>query len=153
MDKRSTCLHSGVRHRSVFYLCCYCLVDQVARPGHKKARMARTRADFLTRGSNLPGEGESEEEEYDETPLSIGPPLPKQDSEGGTLDACHSDSEMVIKRPTLPKNRGHLTEPAPTAWFLSTANLQNLLDLLYSPLKELPHCGFHSVHCNLGNIS
>ncbi|XP_053368697.1 unconventional myosin-IXAa isoform X3 [Clarias gariepinus] len=67
---------------------------EVARPGHKKARMARTRADFLTRGSNLPGEGESEEEEYDETPLSIGPPLPKQDSEGGTLDACHSDSEM-----------------------------------------------------------
>ncbi|XP_060796890.1 unconventional myosin-IXAa isoform X3 [Neoarius graeffei] len=67
---------------------------EVARPGHKKARMARTRSDFLTRGSNPPGEGESEEEEYDETPLSIGPPLPKQDSEGGTLDACHSDSEM-----------------------------------------------------------
>ncbi|MCJ8737401.1 hypothetical protein PDJAM_G00023490 [Pangasius djambal] len=67
---------------------------EVARPGHKKARMARTRSDFLTRGSNPPGEGESEEEEYDETPLSLGPPLPKQDSEGGTLDACHSDSEM-----------------------------------------------------------
>ncbi|XP_058256278.1 unconventional myosin-IXAa isoform X5 [Hemibagrus wyckioides] len=69
-------------------------VREVARPGHKKARMARTRSDFLTRGSNPPGEGESEEEEYDETPLSFGPPLPKQDSEGGTLDACHSDSEM-----------------------------------------------------------
>ncbi|XP_017333513.1 unconventional myosin-IXAa isoform X3 [Ictalurus punctatus] len=67
---------------------------EVARPGHKKARMARTRSDFLTRGSNPPGEGESDEEEYDETPLSLGPPLPKQDSEGGTLDACHSDSEM-----------------------------------------------------------
>ncbi|XP_053094286.1 unconventional myosin-IXAa isoform X11 [Pangasianodon hypophthalmus] len=67
---------------------------EVARPGHKKARMARTRSDFLTRGSNPPGEGESEEEEYEETPLSLGPPLPKQDSEGGTLDACHSDSEM-----------------------------------------------------------
>ncbi|XP_060742609.1 unconventional myosin-IXAa isoform X3 [Tachysurus vachellii] len=67
---------------------------EVTRPGHKKARMARTRSDFLTRGSNPPGEGESEEEEFDETPLSLGPPLPKQDTEGGTLDACHSDSEM-----------------------------------------------------------
>ncbi|TSL68271.1 Unconventional myosin-IXa [Bagarius yarrelli] len=67
---------------------------EVARPGHKKARMARTRSDFLTRGSNSPGEGESEEEEYDETTLSLGPPLPKRDSEVGTLDACHSDSEM-----------------------------------------------------------
>uniref|UniRef100_A0A672M727 Unconventional myosin-IXa-like n=1 Tax=Sinocyclocheilus grahami TaxID=75366 RepID=A0A672M727_SINGR len=65
---------------------------KVGRPGHKKARMARTRSDFLTRGSNAMGEGESEEEEYDETPLSPGTPLPKQDSE----EACHSDSEMVI---------------------------------------------------------
>lgn len=81
------------------------MVDQVTRPGHKKARMARTRSDFLTRGSNPPGEGESEEEEFDETPLSPGPPLPKQDSEGGTLDECHSDSEMVIKWSTLPKTR------------------------------------------------
>uniref|UniRef100_A0A3B4CUI6 Myosin IXA n=1 Tax=Pygocentrus nattereri TaxID=42514 RepID=A0A3B4CUI6_PYGNA len=87
----------GVVIGAFLYMCCYCLVDQVGRPGHKKARMARTRSDFLTRGSNAPGEGESEEEEYDETPLSLGPPLPKQDSEGGTLEACHSDSEMVIK--------------------------------------------------------
>lgn len=41
------------------------------------------------------GEGESEEE-YDETPLSPGTPLPKQDSEESALEACHSDSEMVI---------------------------------------------------------
>ncbi|XP_062869423.1 unconventional myosin-IXAa [Trichomycterus rosablanca] len=67
---------------------------EVGRPGHKKARMARTRSDFLTRSSNPPGEGESEEEEYDESPLSPDSPLPKQDSEGGTLDDCHSDSEM-----------------------------------------------------------
>uniref|UniRef100_A0AAY5EBK6 Myosin IXA n=1 Tax=Electrophorus electricus TaxID=8005 RepID=A0AAY5EBK6_ELEEL len=80
-----------------FYLWCYCLVDQVARPGHKKARMARTRSDFLTRGSNPPGEGESEEEEYDESPLASGPPVPKQDLEGVSLEACHSDSEMVMK--------------------------------------------------------
>lgn len=98
MDHRSTCLHSSVVTGAFFTCVVIILVDQVARPGHKKARMARTRSDFLTRGSNPPGEGESEEEEYDETPLSLGPPLPKQDSEGGTLDACHSDSEMVIKR-------------------------------------------------------
>ncbi|XP_050970102.1 unconventional myosin-IXAa isoform X4 [Labeo rohita] len=68
---------------------------EVGRPGHKKARMARTRSDFLTRGSNAMGEGESEEEEeYDETPLSPGTPLPKQDSEESALEACHSDSEM-----------------------------------------------------------
>uniref|UniRef100_A0A671QP89 Unconventional myosin-IXa-like n=1 Tax=Sinocyclocheilus anshuiensis TaxID=1608454 RepID=A0A671QP89_9TELE len=67
----------------------------VGRPGHKKARMARTRSDFLTRGSNAMGEGESEEEEYDETPLSPGTPLPKQDSEESALEACHSDSEMA----------------------------------------------------------
>ncbi|XP_035388046.1 unconventional myosin-IXAa isoform X3 [Electrophorus electricus] len=67
---------------------------EVARPGHKKARMARTRSDFLTRGSNPPGEGESEEEEYDESPLASGPPVPKQDLEGVSLEACHSDSEM-----------------------------------------------------------
>ncbi|XP_036441862.1 unconventional myosin-IXAa isoform X2 [Colossoma macropomum] len=81
---------------------------EVGRPGHKKARMARTRSDFLTRGSNAPGEGESEEEEYDETPLSLGPPLPKQDSEGGTLEACHSDSEMP-STPTEEQKRMHKT--------------------------------------------
>ncbi|KTG40962.1 hypothetical protein cypCar_00030410, partial [Cyprinus carpio] len=68
--------------------------SEVGRPGHKKARMARTRSDFMTRGSNAMGEGESEEEEYDETPLSPSTPLPKQDSEESTLEACHSDSEM-----------------------------------------------------------
>ncbi|KAI4904764.1 hypothetical protein NFI96_015365 [Prochilodus magdalenae] len=81
---------------------------EVGRPGHKKARMARTRSDFLTRGSNAPGEGESEEEEYDETPLSLVPPLPKQDSEGGTLEACHSDSEMP-STPTEEQKRMHKT--------------------------------------------
>ncbi|XP_052416148.1 unconventional myosin-IXAa isoform X7 [Carassius gibelio] len=69
--------------------------SEVGRPGHKKARMARTRSDFMTRGSNTMGEGESEEEEYDETPLSPGTPLPKQGSEESTLEACHSDSEML----------------------------------------------------------
>uniref|UniRef100_A0A8C1UNN1 Myosin IXAa n=1 Tax=Cyprinus carpio TaxID=7962 RepID=A0A8C1UNN1_CYPCA len=61
----------------------------------KIPRMARTRSDFMTRGSNAMGEGESEEEEYDETPLFPGTPLPKQDSEESALEACHSDSEML----------------------------------------------------------
>uniref|UniRef100_A0A671QSZ3 Unconventional myosin-IXa-like n=1 Tax=Sinocyclocheilus anshuiensis TaxID=1608454 RepID=A0A671QSZ3_9TELE len=65
-------------------------------------RMARTRSDFLTRGSNAMGEGESEEEEYDETPLSPGTPLPKQDSEESALEACHSDSEMRLTPPQSP---------------------------------------------------
>ncbi|XP_066557834.1 unconventional myosin-IXAa isoform X2 [Amia ocellicauda] len=72
---------------------------EVARPGHKKkARMARTRSDFLTRGTNPEGEGESEEDEYDETPitppLSPSLPHPEHDTEGSGVQACHSDSEM-----------------------------------------------------------
>ncbi|XP_030620550.1 unconventional myosin-IXAa [Chanos chanos] len=82
---------------------------EVGRPGHKKkARMARTRSDFLTRSSNTPGEGESEEE-YDETPLSPCPPLLKQDSEGGPLEACHSDSEMFTTQSEEPLKRMHKT--------------------------------------------
>uniref|UniRef100_A0A8C7KPL5 Myosin IXA n=1 Tax=Oncorhynchus kisutch TaxID=8019 RepID=A0A8C7KPL5_ONCKI len=75
------------------------LVNQVSRAGHrKKARMARTRSDFLTRTptSSLGGESE-EEDEYDgKPPLSSPPPysptIPKQDS-----FECFSDSEMVKK--------------------------------------------------------
>ncbi|XP_018621037.2 unconventional myosin-IXa-like isoform X2 [Scleropages formosus] len=74
---------------------------EVVRPGRrKKARMGRTRSDFMTRGSSLEGEGdrESEEDEYDEVLLihsqSPSPPLPEQDAEGGVEQACHSDSEM-----------------------------------------------------------
>lgn len=60
--------------------------------------MARTRSDFLTRSTNPPGEGESEEEEYKESPLSLTVLLSKQDSEESVLEAYHSDSEMVIQR-------------------------------------------------------
>ncbi|XP_068078218.1 unconventional myosin-IXAa isoform X6 [Danio rerio] len=78
---------------------------EVGRPGHKKARMARTRSDFLTRSSSTQGEGESEEEEYDETPLYAGTPLPKQDSEESAVEACHSDSEMLTTAAEEQKNR------------------------------------------------
>ncbi|MFT7816615.1 unconventional myosin-IXa isoform X1 [Arapaima gigas] len=77
---------------------------EVARPGHKKrARMARTRSDFLTRGSYLLGEGDSEEDEYNEAlplpPLPPSLPLEEQGTEGGGAQACHSDSEMVMGKP------------------------------------------------------
>lgn len=79
----------------------YHLVKQVARPAHKKkARMARTRSDFLTRGTFPDGEGDTEEDDYDD----IIEPLLSLDqashSELGPVSslgqASHSDSEMVI---------------------------------------------------------
>lgn len=79
----------------------YHLVKQVARPAHKKkARMARTRSDFLTRGTFADGEGDTEEDDYDD----IIEPLLSLDqashSELGPVSslgqASHSDSEMVI---------------------------------------------------------
>lgn len=85
-----------------FFTPCYyrLLVKQVGIPGHrKKARMARTRSDFLTRGPTPQGEGHSEEDECDDPPLSPGLPLSgEQEAEEGVAaaDASHSDSEMVI---------------------------------------------------------
>uniref|UniRef100_UPI00398EA2C2 unconventional myosin-IXAa isoform X2 n=1 Tax=Pristiophorus japonicus TaxID=55135 RepID=UPI00398EA2C2 len=75
-------------------------VTDVARPAHKKkARMARTRSDFLTRGSNAEGEGETEEEEYDdpsvEPPLFPDQPRPELRPNDSAGQACYSDSEMM----------------------------------------------------------
>ncbi|XP_073669193.1 unconventional myosin-IXAa isoform X2 [Paramisgurnus dabryanus] len=69
---------------------------EVSRPGHKKARMARTRSDFLTRSTNPQGDGESDEEEYEESPLSPDILLHRQDLEESALEAYHSDSEMPV---------------------------------------------------------
>ncbi|KAM9422621.1 unconventional myosin-IXAa isoform 6-T6 [Salvelinus alpinus] len=69
--------------------------QEVSRAGHrKKARMARTRSDFLTRTPTSSLGCESEEDEYDgKPPLSSPPPyaktIPKQES-----FECFSDSEM-----------------------------------------------------------
>ncbi|XP_036763728.2 unconventional myosin-IXa isoform X3 [Manis pentadactyla] len=77
--------------------------EQVARPAHKKkARMARTRSDFLTRGTFAAGEGDTEEDDYDD----IIEPLLSLDqashSELGSVpslgQASHSDSEMTSQR-------------------------------------------------------
>lgn len=81
----------------------YHLVKQVARPAHKKkARMARTRSDFLTRGTFADGEGDTEEDDYDDNfEFLLFPDQPPHLEPGPTArlgQACHSDSEMVIFR-------------------------------------------------------
>uniref|UniRef100_A0A674CK97 Myosin IXA n=1 Tax=Salmo trutta TaxID=8032 RepID=A0A674CK97_SALTR len=107
-DRVAPCLVStGPKEESsVHWPVCECvstvvisfLVNQVSRAGHrKKARMARTRSDFLTRTPTSSLGGESEEDEYDgKPPLSSPPPyaptIPKQES-----FECFSDSEMVKK--------------------------------------------------------
>ncbi|XP_041837164.1 unconventional myosin-IXAa isoform X3 [Melanotaenia boesemani] len=71
---------------------------EVGRAGHKKkARMARTRSDFLTRGLSV--EGDSDEDDYDAdnllSPRHYTLPLSKQNStEAGLTESCFSDSDM-----------------------------------------------------------
>ncbi|XP_036203761.1 unconventional myosin-IXa isoform X14 [Myotis myotis] len=76
--------------------------EQVARPAHKKkARMARTRSDFLTRGTFADGEGDTEEDDYDdiEPLLSLDQPSHSELGPAPILgQASHSDSEMTSQR-------------------------------------------------------
>ncbi|XP_036099053.1 unconventional myosin-IXa isoform X13 [Molossus molossus] len=76
--------------------------EQVARPAHKKkARMARTRSDFLTRGTFADGEGDTEEDDYDdiEPLLSLDQPSHSEVGLAPSLgEASHSDSEMTSQR-------------------------------------------------------
>lgn len=75
---------------------------EVARPAHKKkARMARTRSDFLTRGTFADGEGDTEEDDYDdiEPLLSFDQPSHSELEPAPILgQASHSDSEMTSQR-------------------------------------------------------
>ncbi|PKK25285.1 myosin IXA, partial [Columba livia] len=76
---------------------------EVSRPTHKKkARMARTRSDFLTRGTFPDGEGDTEEDDYDgnfEFLLSSDqPPHPEAVPAARLGQACYSDSEMTVQR-------------------------------------------------------
>ncbi|XP_071424171.1 unconventional myosin-IXa isoform X3 [Pithys albifrons albifrons] len=76
---------------------------EVPRPSHKKkARMARTRSDFLTRGTFADGEGDTEEEDYDgsfEFLLSSEPPPDPEAVPAARLgQAWYSDSEMTVQR-------------------------------------------------------
>uniref|UniRef100_A0A3Q2CG75 Myosin IXA n=1 Tax=Cyprinodon variegatus TaxID=28743 RepID=A0A3Q2CG75_CYPVA len=72
----------------------------------KKARMARTRSDFLTRASSLAAAGDSDEDDYDgdslTSPRHYTLPLSKQTStEAGRGEACFSDSDMVASTPPV----------------------------------------------------
>ncbi|XP_055984772.1 unconventional myosin-IXa isoform X2 [Sorex fumeus] len=76
---------------------------EVARPAHKKkARMARTRSDFLTRGTFADGEGDTEEDDYDDIiePLLSHDRAPHSElgSASSLGQASHSDSEMTSQR-------------------------------------------------------
>lgn len=63
-------------------------------PHRRKARMARTRSDFMTRGAL--GGGDSEEDS-DEQGERIPPSDPTEES-GRQIQACHSDSEMMLQK-------------------------------------------------------
>uniref|UniRef100_A0A8D2NDB2 Myosin IXA n=1 Tax=Zonotrichia albicollis TaxID=44394 RepID=A0A8D2NDB2_ZONAL len=91
----------------------YPLVKQVPRLSHKKkARMARTRSDFLTRGTFADGEGDTEEEDYDgsfELLLSSEHPPHAEAVPAARLgQACYSDSEMTVQRFTSGEGQAKL---------------------------------------------
>uniref|UniRef100_A0A3Q1C8K6 Myosin IXA n=1 Tax=Amphiprion ocellaris TaxID=80972 RepID=A0A3Q1C8K6_AMPOC len=83
--------------------------DKVGRVGQKKkARMARTRSDFLTRAPVLSLGGDSDEEDYDGdglvSPRHYTLPLSKQSStEAGLRESCFSDSDMVTEQKKIHK--------------------------------------------------
>ncbi|XP_055518848.1 unconventional myosin-IXAa isoform X6 [Leucoraja erinacea] len=87
-------------------------VADVTRPVHKKrARMARTRSDFLTRSTNAEGEGETEEEENDdpsnEPPLSPNQPRSELRPKDSAGQACYSDSEMMQSTKNAEQKKLH----------------------------------------------
>uniref|UniRef100_A0A8C9NSP2 Myosin IXA n=1 Tax=Serinus canaria TaxID=9135 RepID=A0A8C9NSP2_SERCA len=89
------------------------LHGQVPRPSHKKkARMARTRSDFLTRGAFADGEGDTEEEDCDgsfEFLLSSEHPPHAEAVPAARLgQACYSDSEMTVQRFTSGEGQAKL---------------------------------------------
>nr|XP_047937353.1 unconventional myosin-IXa isoform X3 [Anser cygnoides] len=97
------CLPKGELTRKPFKMPGSGRGEQVPRPTHKKkARMARTRSDFLTRGTFADGEGDTEEDDYDgnfEFLLSSDqPPHPETGPAARLGQACYSDSEMTVQR-------------------------------------------------------
>ncbi|XP_062849120.1 unconventional myosin-IXAb isoform X2 [Trichomycterus rosablanca] len=74
---------------------------EVARAGRpKKARMARTRSDFLTRACSTEADSDDEDdEEYEYTPvLHHTRPLPESPDSPSLEQASHSDSEMPSQK-------------------------------------------------------
>lgn len=95
---------------------------QVGRSGQKKkARMARTRSDFLTRAPILSVGGDTDEEDADadaDSPLSPHSPrhytlpLPSQSStEADLRESCFSDSDMVTGSRSRPGGGAQLLCP------------------------------------------
>ncbi|XP_037835725.1 unconventional myosin-IXAa isoform X2 [Kryptolebias marmoratus] len=84
-------------------------VRDVGRVGQKKkARMARTRSDFLTRVPSLTAGGNSDEDDYSgdspASPRHFTLPLSKQSStEAGLRESCFSDSDMPEEQKKLHK--------------------------------------------------
>uniref|UniRef100_A0A8C5AJA7 Myosin IXA n=1 Tax=Gadus morhua TaxID=8049 RepID=A0A8C5AJA7_GADMO len=80
---------------------CVCVIalgkPQVGRAGNKKkARMARTRSDFLNRVPILSVAGESEDDDTPAPPRHFTLPLSNRSGPDADLGECFSDSEMVI---------------------------------------------------------
>ncbi|KAG8440257.1 hypothetical protein GDO86_006141 [Hymenochirus boettgeri] len=63
-------------------------------PHRRKARMARTRSDLMTRGAFGGVDSEEESDEHGE----LNPPTKSAEETGRLNQACHSDSEMVLQR-------------------------------------------------------
>ncbi|XP_041878666.1 unconventional myosin-IXa isoform X3 [Corvus kubaryi] len=107
------CLSKGELARKPFKMPGSGRGEQVPRPSHKKkARMARTRSDFLTRGTFADGEGDTEEEDYDgsfEFLLSSEHPPHAEAVPAARLgQACYSDSEMTVQRFTSGEGQAKL---------------------------------------------
>ncbi|XP_046506032.1 unconventional myosin-IXa isoform X1 [Equus quagga] len=114
--------------------------EQVARPAHKKkARMARTRSDFLTRGTFADGEGDTEEDDYDDI---IEPLLSLDQASHSELgptpslgQASHSDSEMTSQRFSLVDEEAKLHKTMSQGEIAKLAVRQKASDLDIRPQR------------------
>ena len=110
---------------------------QVGRAGNKKkARMARTRSDFLTRVPIRSVAGESEDEDTPVSPRHYTLPLSNHSVPDADLGECFSDSEMVIgPTPMAPFNPSLLFFIC--SLFFSAANpLQQIVLVLTAVLTD-----------------
>nr|XP_033775662.1 unconventional myosin-IXa isoform X2 [Geotrypetes seraphini] len=89
------------------------VTGEVSRVAHKKKiRMARTRSDFLTRGTFADGEGDTEEDDSDEnvkpTVYPEQPPPMELRPAARLGQAYHSDSEMMLQHSTVSERQTKL---------------------------------------------
>ncbi|KAM4746861.1 unconventional myosin-IXa isoform 2-T2 [Rhinophrynus dorsalis] len=93
-DNSSTHLHRSTRSDPVKRLDATEPSGVGEAPYRRKARMARTRSDFLTRGALGGGDSEEDSDEQGEP----DPPTNPAEEAGRLSQACHSDSEMMLQR-------------------------------------------------------